>query len=280
VHGYASLLYDAYPPFTFDDVDYPLRLAVRPGPLNRAAVFFRIILILPCLLLAALVIYGQAIASFFIWLIVLVSGRMPESLHQATAAVVRWFARVQGFYWMLTSEYPGGLFGDQPGVQGQGTAGYDQAGYGQPGYDQQAYGQPGYGQPGYDQAGYGQAGYDQQGYGQQAYGQPGYGQRTGRQASPARRTASPAIRMRLPARPPRPAASRRAAGRRRLTPATAPRPSPTEPPRASRTRPRLPATRPRPRTGTRAPRRDTPPRSRPDTAATASRRWRIRARGR
>lgn len=31
VHGYQSLLYDAYPPFTFDDTDYPLRLATRPA---------------------------------------------------------------------------------------------------------------------------------------------------------------------------------------------------------------------------------------------------------
>jgi hypothetical protein len=115
VHGYQALLYDAYPPFTFDDMDYPLRVATRPGRLNRAAVFFRIILIFPALLLTALAIYGQAICGLVIWLIVLITGRMPESLYQATAAVVRWMARVQGFYWMLTSEYPGGLFGDPAG---------------------------------------------------------------------------------------------------------------------------------------------------------------------
>jgi hypothetical protein len=197
VHGYQAMLYDAYPPFTFDDLDYPLRLATRPGQLNRAAVFFRIILIFPALLLAALILYGQAVCGLFIWFIVLITGRMPEGLHQATAAVVRWFARVQGFYWMLTSEYPGGLFGDPAGSAqgGAATSGFapggfgqpDQAGYGQQGYGQQAgYGQTAYGQqagygqqPGYGQPGQpGQPGYGQPGYGQQqAYGQqPGYGQ--------------------------------------------------------------------------------------------------------
>jgi hypothetical protein len=123
---------------------------------------------------------------------------------------VRWFARVQGFYWMLTSEYPGGLFGDQPGAQGQGTAafpagydqsGYGQGGYGQPGYDQQAqqaYGQPGYGQPGYDQQAYGQQAYGQPGYGQPGYGQGAYGQQAygqqayGTAAQPAQAYGQPA----------------------------------------------------------------------------------------
>jgi hypothetical protein len=187
VHGYQSLLYDAYPPFTFDDTDYPLRLATRPGRLNRAAVFFRIILIFPAFLLTALILYGQVICGLVIWLIVLITGRMPESLYQATAAVVRWLARVQGFYWMLTSEYPGGLFGDPAGSAQGGAANgsFAPSGFGQPdqgGYgQQQAYGQqPGYGQTAYgQQQAYGQQpGYGQPGYGQQqAYGQqPGYGQ--------------------------------------------------------------------------------------------------------
>ena len=31
VFGYAILLTDVYPPFTLDDADYPIRVAMRPG---------------------------------------------------------------------------------------------------------------------------------------------------------------------------------------------------------------------------------------------------------
>src|SRR5579859_3296612 len=41
VFGYAILLTDVYPPFTLEDADYPIRVAVRPGQLNRLAVLFR-----------------------------------------------------------------------------------------------------------------------------------------------------------------------------------------------------------------------------------------------
>ncbi|MEP7022514.1 MAG: DUF4389 domain-containing protein [Actinomycetota bacterium] len=208
--AYQFLLTDQYPPFSFDDLDYPVRVSTRPGQLNRLSVFFRIILVIPALIVAGFVIYGVAIISFITWLIVLISGRMPDSLHQATSAVLRYVTRVTGFCWMLTSEYPGGLYGDQPGSAGPvgpyGTAGYGQApgtppaaGYGQPasGYGQQptpgGYGQQpgaGYGQPA---GGYGQqpggGTYGQQptsGYGQQptsGYGQQpspgGYGQQPG-----------------------------------------------------------------------------------------------------
>ncbi len=49
---------------------------------------------------------------FVTWLIVLIAGRMPRSLHEALAAAVRYQARVTGYFLMLTARYPGGLFGD------------------------------------------------------------------------------------------------------------------------------------------------------------------------
>ena len=47
VFGYAILLTDVYPPFTLEDADYPIRVAVRPGRLNRLAVLFRFFLLIP-----------------------------------------------------------------------------------------------------------------------------------------------------------------------------------------------------------------------------------------
>ena len=160
VFGYTILLTDVYPPFTLEDADYPIRVAVRPGRLNRLAVLFRFVLLIPAWIVASVVGYGAlTLFQFVSWLIVLISGRMPGSLYQALAAVLRYQTRVIGFAFMLTSAYPSGLYGDLV------TAGPAGA---QPGYGAQP-GQPGYGQ----QPGYGAPG-SQPGDGQQpGYGAPG-----------------------------------------------------------------------------------------------------------
>jgi len=139
VYAYNYLLTDVYPPFTLDDADYPVRLAVTPGRLNRLAVLFRFFLLIPCWIVQAVVSYGALTIFIFVtWLIVLVTGQMPDAIQQGLASVLRYQVRTLGFAMMLTSAYPGGLFGDPQA----------QPAYGDP----QA--QPGYGvQPGY--AGYG-----------------------------------------------------------------------------------------------------------------------------
>jgi Domain of unknown function (DUF4389) len=149
VYAYNYLLTDAYPPFTLDDADYPVRLAVTPGRLNRLAVLFRFFLLIPCWIVQAVVTYGALTIFLFVtWLIVLVKGQMPDAIYQGLAAVLRYQVRTLGFATMLTSAYPGGLFGDPPAQVGYGDP---QA---QPGYGMQ----PGYGvQPEYAQAGYGAA---------------------------------------------------------------------------------------------------------------------------
>ena len=51
-YAYLFLLTDVYPPFELADADYPVRLQAEPGPLNRLAVFFRIILVIPAWIVA------------------------------------------------------------------------------------------------------------------------------------------------------------------------------------------------------------------------------------
>jgi hypothetical protein len=186
VFGYAILLTDVYPPFSLEDADYPIRVAVRPGRLNRLAVLFRIFLVIPAAIVQIVVAYGAfTILQVVSWLIVLISGQMPDALYRALAAALRYQTRVSGYLFMLTSAYPGGLYGD-PATAG--TPGF-QAGYGQEPVEgtQGEGGAQGEAEPG-TQAGFGaQAGPGDQGESgtQPIYGdQPGYGQEPGYGAQP------------------------------------------------------------------------------------------------
>ena len=110
--GYLMLLTDRYPPFSFTALGYPIRSAFpTPGKLNRLAVLFRIILLIPAMIVSSLVTYGWFVAGFVLWLIVLALGRMPAALFLATSATLRYQLRYQSYAVMLTSAYPKKLFG-------------------------------------------------------------------------------------------------------------------------------------------------------------------------
>ncbi len=117
VGGYVLLLTDAYPPFSLDDEDYPVRPMIPPpGRLNRWAVFFRIVLVIPAAVFYQLVAVGLVLPLLFVaWIITIVSGRMPPALYSAYAALLRYGARFTSYLTLLTSEYPWGMLGDRGG---------------------------------------------------------------------------------------------------------------------------------------------------------------------
>ncbi|MGW4893530.1 DUF4389 domain-containing protein [Kitasatospora sp. NPDC004240] len=110
--GYAMLTVDRYPPFAFHAPEYPLQIALKPGTLNRLAVFFRFILVIPAAIIQSVLLTGWWAVSFISWLVVLILGRMPRPLFEATAAIVRYRLRYQAYWLMLSSAYPKGLFGE------------------------------------------------------------------------------------------------------------------------------------------------------------------------
>jgi uncharacterized protein DUF4389 len=113
--AYLLLLTDRYPPFTLGHADYPVRLRVRPGRLNRLTVALRIILAIPAAIVSMLLAYGLLTVVIVTgWLTSLIAGRLPGTLHQAFAAVLRYIIRYNGYVYLVTGAYPAGLFGDQP----------------------------------------------------------------------------------------------------------------------------------------------------------------------
>jgi Domain of unknown function (DUF4389) len=114
VNAYMYLLTDVYPPFSLEDVDYPVRpILPGRGPLNRVSVFFRIILAIPAAVFSQIVVNGLTAPLLFVmWIVVIVTGRMPPTLYTTYAALLRYQTRFHSWFDMLTSEYSWGMFGD------------------------------------------------------------------------------------------------------------------------------------------------------------------------
>jgi hypothetical protein len=104
--SYLMLLGDAYPPF--GDDPYPASLAfVEPeGPRRRLSVGFRLILIIPQLIVVGLLTVAWWLTSFVAWLAILFTGHYPEGLYQFSVGVLRWFIRVEAYLLLLVDEYP------------------------------------------------------------------------------------------------------------------------------------------------------------------------------
>ncbi|HEX3794609.1 MAG TPA: DUF4389 domain-containing protein [Acidimicrobiales bacterium] len=113
-YAYAMFLTDQFPPFDFEDVPaYPTHIAVPEATrMNRVAVFFRLVLVLPAAVLGTAVQFGLGILSFFMWATTLITGWLPASAHTAYSAALRYQSRLGAYALLLVPTYPGGLFGD------------------------------------------------------------------------------------------------------------------------------------------------------------------------
>ena len=87
---------------------YPVTYAAEnPGEgRNRLTTFFRLIVAIPWLIVGSL--YGLAayFAAIAAWFSIVFTGRYPEGLYNFVAGYVRFVGRVDGFFFLLTDEYP------------------------------------------------------------------------------------------------------------------------------------------------------------------------------
>lgn len=113
VQGYFYFLTDAYPPYSLEEADYPVRLGI-PGPveLSRVAVLLRIFIAIPGGIVVSVLGAGLGIVSIGSWFMLLVTGELPRPLFEATRAVIRYQERFYGYFTMLTPEYSWGPLGD------------------------------------------------------------------------------------------------------------------------------------------------------------------------
>lgn len=117
VMAYRYLLVDQYPPFAFTssaDTSYPVQLDMpAKGRLDRGAVAVRLFMSIPAGTLLHALLFGWLVVGLFVWLAVLIIGRTPQSVFDAVSAMLRYQARFNAWFYMLTDAYPKELFGDK-----------------------------------------------------------------------------------------------------------------------------------------------------------------------
>jgi hypothetical protein len=114
LQAYLMLMTDRFPPFDTEDVpDYPVHVAVPFATrMNRAAVFFRIFLVIPAGLLSAVLQSGYIVIAFFMWVVTLITGWLPGPVHDAYRAILRYQTRLSAYTLLLVPTYPAELFGE------------------------------------------------------------------------------------------------------------------------------------------------------------------------
>jgi hypothetical protein len=106
--AYIALLRDEYPPF--GDDAYPVALEIEPrdgtGERDRLTVAFRLILVIPHLLIVWLLGVAWLFSTIIAWFAILLTGRFPEGLYWFGVGVLRWNTRVEAYLLLLHDEYP------------------------------------------------------------------------------------------------------------------------------------------------------------------------------
>ena len=108
-YAWAYLQTDAWPPFGLgEEPSYPIRVNIAPAPViqSRLKAFFRPILVIPIQFVAYGVNYIHLGAATVAWLTIVFRGYLPEGVNSALTFTNSFYARVYGYYAILTDAYP------------------------------------------------------------------------------------------------------------------------------------------------------------------------------
>jgi hypothetical protein len=109
VMAYVALLADPYPPFSgASDAAYPVRMEFA-GPLDhysRLKTLLRIIIAIPVVILRYVMGLLLEIGSFAAWVVIVITGKMPQGLHDLMVLANSYTARSDAYLFLLTETYP------------------------------------------------------------------------------------------------------------------------------------------------------------------------------
>ncbi len=111
---YMGFMVEEYPPCAFqttaaDPGDYP-RVRVDFAPQledrNRVTTFFRLVMVIPHLVVLVVLAIGAIVCGLIGFFAVLFTGRWPDGLRAFVAKVIRYSVRMMAYFMLLTDEYP------------------------------------------------------------------------------------------------------------------------------------------------------------------------------
>ena len=113
-YTFVAFMREEYPPFGFgmsssDPGDDPrVRVDIQPQltDRNRLTTFFRIILVIPHLIVVAALFIAAAVVTIIAFFAVLFTGKWPVGMRDFVVKVWRWGLRVNAYFVLLTDEYP------------------------------------------------------------------------------------------------------------------------------------------------------------------------------
>jgi hypothetical protein len=109
VNGFVYLQTDAWPPFGIgEDPSYPIRVNFYPPAArqSRVKVFFRIILLVPLVILQYAMSFALSGIAMVSWLTIVFRGYQPAAIHNALAYLIGWTTRVSAYSYLMRDEYP------------------------------------------------------------------------------------------------------------------------------------------------------------------------------
>ena len=106
VLAYLALLRDEYPPFGDGDYAVELALTAPTAQRNRLTVAFRLLLVIPHLFVLGLLSIVWAFTTAIAWVMIVLTGRYPETLYGFAIGMLAWSARVDSYVLLLRDEYP------------------------------------------------------------------------------------------------------------------------------------------------------------------------------
>jgi uncharacterized protein DUF4389 len=116
VYAYLQLVANPFPGFTGRPGTYPLDVEIDPPQRqNRWKTGFRLILVVPAIMVAAALGTSAYLAALLSWFYALARGRVPRGLRNLGAFQLRYSAQVFGYVYLLTDHYP--YSGPQAGWQ-------------------------------------------------------------------------------------------------------------------------------------------------------------------
>ncbi|MCW2993204.1 MAG: hypothetical protein JWQ18_699, partial [Conexibacter sp.] len=106
--AYYLLLTDQYPPFSGDTDAYPAHLRTPPpkAEYDRLKTLFRIILAIPPAIIAYAMSIVASLAAFVAWFVIVITGKQPKGLQDATVLGVSYQQRANAYMLLLTEDWP------------------------------------------------------------------------------------------------------------------------------------------------------------------------------